>query len=230
MDDNTLAEQTVEYLLPYIVYNLLKKGKFNGVGLNSPSKLFKVFSDNIPECVNDLEFPIGVSERFIFWAQKAHDEGDKYIAIVLVAIAMEQELNQCYRYILQEEGLSDDEITKVIKSHNIESKLTWLFKLIAKTELDDNLRKKVKAIFDIRNSIVHYKAVFTKPDQDIGSYEKIELEIKRVEGIDFFDVYKEFDEKLRKICFENNEDWVKTIQITQKIMSYQSKKKRQASK
>jgi len=229
MDDDLIEQRMIESLRPYIVHNLLKKGKFSGVGLNSPSKLFKVFSDNISEGVDDLEFPIGVSESFIGWAQKALNEGDQFVAIVLVAIAMEQELNNCYRYILREDGLVDDDITKIIKNHNIESKLTWLLKLTAKVELNDNLRKNVKAVFDIRNSVIHYKAVFTKLDQDIGSYERIELELRRIEGIDLFSLFKEFYEKLKEICFQNNEEWVRAVRITQKIESYKSKKEKKST-
>ena len=58
--------------------------------------------------------------------------------------------------------------------------------------------------------------------------EKIQIELKRLEGTDIFDLYKEFHEKLRIISVQNNEDWMRAIQITNKIYGYQSKKKKKS--
>lgn len=226
--DANLAKELFEITLPYIVHHLLKKGKFKGVNLKSPSKLLKVYDDNLENCMTELEVPMDISNRFIVWAQKAYNEDEKFVAIVLVATAMEQELNKCYRFILREEGLLYEEITEVIRKHNIEPKITWLLKLIGKIELDDNLRKNVLEIFSIRNSIIHYKSIFTKFDQDTGSHEKINLAIKRIEKIDIFHLYEEFYVKLYEICFLRNKDWTRAIQIAQKINSYLSKKKKKS--
>jgi len=192
MEIKNLEKEFLKSTFPWMVLNLVKSGKFSQEDLKSPKKLYEIFVENMEDCVQNLEVSIGVSEEFVKWCQKALDEGDHHVAIVLIAVAFEQELNICYRFLFRRQGMSDDEISRIIKSHNIESKLTWLLKLAAQTELDSELKKKIKLIFDIRNAIIHYKGIPSRPDQDTGSFEKIELEIRNAEKMNMVEILNSF--------------------------------------
>ena len=210
------TKEIAKHSLPHMVHYLVKKGKYKNADLNSQLQLVKILVENANECP-EIDAIISVGQDFVEWSKRAVDEGDYFVAVVLIATALEQELNICYRFLFREDGLADEEITRIIKNHNIDSKLTWLLKVAARTQLDEELRKKVKLIFDTRNSIIHYKAVPSKLGQDVGSFDKIELELQKVREIDLVDLYKQFSDELRKLTLPKDKDWELSIEIAQKI-------------
>jgi len=220
MEFENLTKKIFEYMLPFMVHLLVKKGKYKGIDLEAHHELDKILVENADECLENVDVPIGVSEMFLKWSKKALDGGDNHVAIVLIAAAFEQELNNCYRFLLREDGFSDEDITKIVKHHNIDAKLSWLLKMTAHTQLGDELRKKVKLIFDIRNSVIHYKAVPSKLDQDVGSFEKIELELQKLQKMNLINLFEQFYDKLREIIITKDNDWVLSHKIAQKIINY----------
>jgi uncharacterized protein YutE (UPF0331/DUF86 family) len=87
------------------------------------------------------------------------------VAIILVATSIEHVVNIFYREILEKRyKLSSDEATDAIRS-NFQTKLSWLLKILSNHEISEELRKRVKQIIDLRNALVHYKALGSRFDE-----------------------------------------------------------------
>ena len=232
MEISDLEKETIteglEYALPQMVHYLVKRGKYENADLNSGLELAKILVENANELPEIIEASIAVSKVFLKWSKKALDEGENFVAIVLIATALEQDLNTCYRFLFREAGLGDEVITKIIKNHNIDSKLTWLLKVAAQTQLDEELRKKVMLIFDIRNSIVHYKAVPSRLEEDVGSFEKINLELQKLREMNLLELYEQFYSELEKLSSPKDKDWELSLQIAERILTDLFKKKNRA--
>jgi hypothetical protein len=83
-------------------------------------------------------------------------------------VAIEHKLNHLYRDLLKWRGLLEEQITQVIGSSNIHTKVGWLLHISTKVNLPDELRNRLMVLFEIRNAVVHYKAIpskFVKTDQ-----------------------------------------------------------------
>jgi hypothetical protein len=104
---------------------------------------------------------------------------------------------------------TDEDITKVIKNNNFEDKTGWLMSLVFKTELEQNLKRNIKKLIDIRNAIIHYKAVpFTLSDtiDDCkDSHSSIENQIKNLD-FDILSIPDELDEALNAQLIKLNPD------------------------
>jgi hypothetical protein len=94
-------------------------------------------------------------------------------------------------------GLSDCEATQAIRNSSIESKLSWLLKLIDPSiEISTELAKKIKKLSEIRNSIVHYKSEPYFLDGFVSGREKIKIEIGRVDLSELSIIHKQLENEL----------------------------------
>jgi hypothetical protein len=143
-------------LLPSVLATLLEEGKIAEDRLDEPGYLKSILAAN-PEIFQGLALCEKIYDDFTDFARIALEEGRTSVAVVLVATAMEHILNWFYRDVLESEGgLTSKEATEVIRS-NINTKIGWLLILVTRYELPDDIRSKLAKIFDLRNSLVHYK-------------------------------------------------------------------------
>jgi hypothetical protein len=119
------------------------------------------------------------------------------IAVVLISTAIEHTLNINYRFLMRLRHFSDENITEMIKNSNFRSKVGWLMPLVFQMELEPELKKNLMKFIDLRNAIVHYKAVpFDLTDDDKCSSESIKIIIEGLD-FDFFELPEKLDKSLR---------------------------------
>lgn len=180
MKKDRVSHTIVHAFLPRVVMHLMNKGLITDKMLEKPDELKQAIRKHLKTALRKITIQISLHEQFSNEAFRLWDEGKKYPAIVLFATAAEQVINTYYRHAFLASGLSHEEITAVIRSQSIDAKLSWLMKLATKTLFPQALGKRLRIVFEIRNSIVHYKAVPSPVDGEEGSYHAIEKRLKQI--------------------------------------------------
>lgn len=173
-------QKVVTYLLPHLLRILIVNGHLKSEMLGKVELISSIFRKHLYVASKSFSCVISLHEEFAEDSFRLWDKGRRYPALVLFATAVEQALNSHYRLAFLATGISNKEITAIIRSHNLDAKLTWLMNLATKTAFPKPLAKRLKSIFEIRNSIVHYKAIPGHPDQGDDSHEVIERSFKQL--------------------------------------------------
>ena len=120
-----------------------------------------------------MTVPIGfhIDDEFFDDAKSAVIADKRMVAIVLIAVTVEHSLNSFYRDLFSYKySLPEKEATEIIKGTNIATKIGWLLNISAHYALDDELKKEILGLMELRNQIVHFKYVSgTSFDDDSGS-------------------------------------------------------------
>ncbi|MCA9994930.1 MAG: hypothetical protein KDE56_04245 [Anaerolineales bacterium] len=158
--------------------------------------LWTIVKENALNILPGLERLTYIHDEFVSVAQYAIENEKHYTAIILIATAIEHSLNLFYRELLTLKGLSAQEITQIIRSNNIQAKTNWLLSLIGQFTIPDDMKKSINDIIELRNALVHYKAVPTKIDVADGSWEMIRNKLKQMDIKKLMIVPDELDELL----------------------------------
>ena len=205
--------------------SLVKQRIVRAEHLKSNTKLVEVLIRNIDKAVDKMEFTVAIEQEFIEEAVVAWKKDKKLVSIVLYAAAVEQLFNQTYAVMLKAHGLNNDEIEKIVRSLNIEPKMSWLLKLIAKKEFPKALAKRLRTIFELRNSIVHFKGIRAHPDAGLDSYSKIENEVGKLKRLSLSRDFRLLEKSLWKILLEKDPDFDLANKATEIILSCRQKAK-----
>ena len=174
----------IEAMLPSLIHRLLSSGKITTDQVENPEEIFRIINENADTLFAEFQYIEIIHEEFIDAAKDAFDRGKLEIGVVLLASAIEQIINTFYRNCLESKGMFEDrEITEIIQANNYASKIGWLLTLVGNWELDDDFKKQIRALMDLRNQIVHYKAMpitVTNKDRDTANPLR-----KQLESIDF---------------------------------------------
>ena len=187
--------------------------------LESGAKLLETFTKNIGKAVEQMEWTVAIEQEFIDEAIVNWNKNKKLIAIVLYAAAIEQLVNQMYAVMLKAHGLENDEIEKIVRSLNIEPKMSWLLKLVTKKEFPKALAKRLRIIFELRNSIVHYKGIRAHPDAKMDSYSKIENQLGQLKRFSLSRDFRLLQQTLWKILLEKDPDFDLSIKASELLLS-----------
>jgi hypothetical protein len=142
----------------------------------------------LDDVIPEMNLTLLVHVDFIEVATHAVDANKPQVALVLIATAIEQILNAGTRWLLEEsKGLSTRQATEVIRRTNIHAKLTWLSELIAPHPLDENLRRRILWIMQIRNAIVHYKAVPFRIDET-STWDEFGARLGQLDFVDLMEI------------------------------------------
>lgn len=152
-----------------------------------------------PETIDDWDVIQVIDDDFTLSARDAVRAGRKFVALVLIATAIEHKINMFYRDVLEVKcGLRRDEVTKAIRIDS-EAKLGWLLALVSGHELSADLKKRIKQVQEWRNALIHYKAVPKTIDAESHTIDRISREVEAV-GIDnILSLPTELDEALQVI-------------------------------
>jgi hypothetical protein len=151
-----IEKRLMKTILPSILEILLIKNKINKKRINDQKYLWTILCNNF-DLLDTLNVIIRVDDNFYKYSKKAVENNCPEIAVVLITTVIEHRLNVFYREQLRNK-LSSDETTEVIRN-NINAKTGYLFHLATGHEFPNNLKNRIKKLFELRNSIVHYKAV-----------------------------------------------------------------------
>jgi len=179
-------------ILPSIILPLIRSGHLTAEHLLEPAVARKIVARRTRFAIKRMQWCVAPEIGFSQSADKLWKQNDKTEAIVLLAVALEQCVNSCLRLALEAKGNSSAHVTELIRTQNIDPKLTWFFELSSGVRFPKQLRKRTKQIFDIRNSIVHFKCVFAHPDTEEDSYSKVMKEIKSLGRFRLYSFYLGF--------------------------------------
>jgi hypothetical protein len=162
-DDIEMAKNLRKQLLPVVIRNLVADGRLDVNKLDDREYVDKVLAQN-ENILDELTAIVEVHGDFLISAKEAINANRPEVAVVLIATAIEQIVNTFYREVLAEKGyLTADEITEIIRTTNMNAKLGWLLAIVADFSLDilpeHRLQKDILSLMELRNQIVHYKAV-----------------------------------------------------------------------
>lgn len=188
-------------VLPNILLQLILNNKIDKTKINDPDYLLSKAKDFRKEIGGHNIFYIVESHKEFIDAAKEAINANKYrIGFLLIATAIENVLNMEYSFLLRLRNFSNNDIYEIIRGNQIPAKIGWLMKLVFEMELDENFKKKIVKIIEIRNAIIHYKArPFTlsdEADENSCSADDIDEKIKRID-FDILSIPEELDKKLR---------------------------------
>ncbi len=192
-----------------LLHRLLLRNLISVEELNDSEKVQQVIEANRDILKEDTWIYL-VHDKFIRYAKEAFEKKDNEVGVVLLATAIEQIVNSTYREMLQIKGLfSDNEITEIIRNNNIAPKLTWLLTLVSdyEYELDDDFKNKVLKLMEVRNQIIHYKAIprtTSEIDNDSSQFEKTINSINADEVINIPDELLDFLDDVLEYMVESN--------------------------
>jgi hypothetical protein len=174
-------------LMPVIIRNLIINGILDTSRLSEVDYIFSEIN-NHPQFIDNLNVIISIDRDFIESARDAIAINRPEVAIVLISTVIEHQLNMFYREVLNEcSELEHDTVTTIIKSNSLSDKTGWLFRLVLQEKMDIDLQKKLIKLVELRNQIVHYKAVPQNINNDYGgSYTMIRM---KLEELNFNEVF-----------------------------------------
>ena len=175
----------LEELLPHMMRTLVLRGIVTERSLKNVKRLQSLFQRHTRTASEDFSILIALHDGFLADACELWSRGRRYQGIVLFATAVEQYLNSHYRLALLTSGLSNEEVTAIIRSQSLDAKLTWLLKISSGDKLPAGLAARLRIAFEGRNSIVHYKAVPGHPDKGDDSHDAIERRIRDLKRVSF---------------------------------------------
>lgn len=150
--------------------------------LEDNSVVRQKIEDNLPHLLTLVNVITVYRESFLKTANDLIDKDVPEVLVVLIATAVEHSIDMFYRELL---FLEEQVITEIVGKNSIGDKLGWLFQISTnyEHEFPDDLRREVISVFELRNSVVHFKAL-GEPLDDEGPqtlYRRLEaLNIKRL--------------------------------------------------
>jgi hypothetical protein len=174
---------------PAIFLEMLNRHLIDPARKSDSAYLWQVFMSD-DSILPDVQMRTSIHEGFITMAELAVDNDEQLVAIVLLATAVEHILNLYFGERLVRQGLSKKDVALIIRNLNTEAKMGWLNSLIGPLEIPDDLKKRLLALMELRNAIVHYKGLLMKIDEET-SYDWIR---SRLEQTNFDEVIADIQE------------------------------------
>ena len=83
--------------------------------------------------------------------------------------------------------------------------------------------KRLRAVFELRNAIVHFKGISAHPDKDEDSYAKIQKELGKIKRLSLSRDYRLLRESLWKIALEKDPHLDLALKATDMMLSLREK-------
>ena len=203
------VEKNLSTILGYLLYKKL----LNTNELSNPEFVWNKVLDNWSELQENIGVVIELDQQFISASQDAIKANRLEVAVVLLAISVEHRVNIFYRAVLEAQGrLTSKEITEAIKATNIRDKIGWFLTLVSGYEVYDEMRNRILDLFELRNQIVHYKALGSENllDNSQGSYNDIRRKIASIDIDDLINIPDDLSSVLNEALeslYEETEDY-----------------------
>ncbi len=222
-DDDNIIKEFINSMRSSLLHALLIRGLIQPDELNDPQKVKQAIESN-RAIFRELNWIYLLHEKFVNSAKEAFEKKDVEVGVVLLATAVEQIVNSFYRMMLETKGImTEAEITEIIRNNNIAPKLSWLLTLVSESEyeLDSNFKREILRLMELRNQIVHYKAVpLSVPDLDKD-------DITYIKGLDSVnldelvsipdDLFEFLDEILNDMIEKHSPEYVKAKKTIENI-------------
>jgi hypothetical protein len=211
-------------ILPHLVRVLIARGHVTREMLGDAKRLDATLRKHKRLASENFSTVVALDEGFARDAFELWDRGRKYPAVVLFATAVEQALNSYYRIAFLACAHTNQEITAIIRTHNLDAKLTWLSRIATNTPFPKALGRRLLALSDIRNSIVHYKAVPWSPDRGADSHQAIENKLRQLGRLSLRRDFQLLQRFIEKTILQHDPSFELAHAVAQQILTYRGYK------
>jgi hypothetical protein len=125
-----------------------------------------------------MQWSIAIEQSFLEQSIEFWRHGERLMAVVLYATAVEQYLNQMYQLTLMAQRWNKRHATSLLREVNVEAKLGWMFEVFTKRRFPPRLAQRLRTVFSVRNAIVHFKGEPGGPDRDDDSHSKVQAQMR----------------------------------------------------
>jgi hypothetical protein len=146
--------------------------------INDPATIVRLLLKHKRSAIQKMKICWTIEREFLNEATGFWKRGKKKIAIVLYTSAVEQLINSMYQMVFEARGLDSEASTQLVRSLSIEAKLGWLFRSYVGHKFPEPLGQRLRRVFEIRNAIVHFKAIPGRLDYDEDSGSKLNEALK----------------------------------------------------
>lgn len=201
---------------------LVTKGLITVDMLEDIEMLKRVFRKHLRKAIKKFPVLVSLDSTFATEAFTLWDKGAKLPALVLFATAIEQAINMHYRLAFMANGTTDADITSIIRTHNLEAKVSWLMGVATKSKFPIPLGKRLRAYAEIRNSIVHYKAIPGQIDKGDDGSSTIKKRISKLGRVSLRRDYRLLNEFLQDTIVKHDPSRLLAHKVTLKLMKFAS--------
>lgn len=215
--DKNIEREVLRKFIVGILHVLVKENKIDMTKTYDPIYLANIVSE-YESILDDADGIIEIHHEFIDAAKEAIKNDKPIIAVVLLSTSVEQILNLHYRLALLMKGLSNEDITQILKRSNSDAKVGWLTSLVFGFKLSNEIKRRAFELIEIRNSIVHYKAVPDLLGSEENSYSRIKERIRSMDESSILTIPTDLQIELNEMLDENEPEY-KTAKELSEILS-----------
>lgn len=179
------ANKIARALIPLAILPLVRRRIITEEHLKTRKILLDVFGDNFRLGVKHMEWCANIEHNFLKQSIESWRRGDRLVALVLYATAVEQHVNSMYQHIIPAQGWTSSQVTNLLREVNMDAKLDWMFEAFAKRRFPAALKKRLRTVFAIRNAIVHFKGEVAPIESYADSHTKLEEQLKSLRRLSF---------------------------------------------
>lgn len=218
------AKAIATSMLPLVVLPLVRKGIITAKHLDDPRTLLSVFMKNLRKGTRKVEWCPAIDETFLNEGVRLWTRGERLIAVVLYATAVEQYLNSMYQHILPTQGWTPVQITCLLREVGVESKVDWMFEVFTKRRFPVALRKRLRTVFGVRNAIVHFKGELGPMESEQDSHSKVEAQMRGLRRVSFSRDYRLLSETFTDALLRCDPDRRIVLQACQLLIAERTKR------
>lgn len=172
---SALSEDQKSYLGRLLVGDM-RKGEFLAKDLDD-DQLLATFCDHLRKSYIDDEYLVAIDFRKDLEQQARELSKEQYpvTSLILYATLVEHWLNGIIAVLIIRRGISPKMVKDIIRHVPFKGKLDWMLHLLGAPEVDENHRKAIEQLIELRNGYLHYKWT-GRPLEEV---EKEALELKQ---------------------------------------------------
>ena len=193
-------------MLPLVVLPLVRMRIITEKHLDDQRSLLDVFLRNLRKGTKKVEWCVAIDETFLKESIRLWRRGERFVAVVLYAIAVEQYMNSMYQHILPTQGWTSNQITSLLREVSVDSKLGWMFEVFAKRRFPAALGKRMRTVFGVRNAIVHFKGELGPLKSEQDSHSKVEAQLRGLRYVSFSRDYRLLNEAFMEALLKSDPD------------------------
>jgi len=172
----------------------VRKGEFAVEGEDDVATR-KQFCAHVRRAFLNEEFRVVLDHRDAIATQAKALVGERrpLASLILYATWVEHWLNAVVVTTAIRRGVAPDQSEQIVRDARLQAKITWLFQLAGLPPLQDEHRRAIVALTDLRNAYVHYKWSGRTPEELAKEEERLRETVQRCE--DLLGYLREYERK-----------------------------------
>ena len=194
-----------------LMYVMIKEELINPERENEWMYLWTLLLKHLMEILDKMEYVLDISQELLSDAKRSIKDSKYYSAIILISTVAEHLINTCYRHILPDKCLSQNQIDDVLKI-SFRSKLDWLKDLVG-LDIPKRLTDKLMFIYKMRNLLVHYESELKTINQHESTFDQKMSKIEQIDYEQLLEDIDEFRDEIQKQIGVSSKDKKKAIEL-----------------